>query len=94
MDKSINYLKCVNIATYPITDIITYYYRSYFPSFSVALPRHKIKFKLNRPGSMLTSIFQGHIFFRIKGSRPISVAAPKLWKELPIRTSYCTCKSA
>ena len=48
-----NYCKCVNIATYPII-IITYYYRSYFPSYSVALPRHKIKFKLNRPGSMLT----------------------------------------
>ena len=67
MDKSINYSKCVNIATYPIIVIITYYYRSYFPSFSVALPRHKIKFKLNRPGSMLTSIFQGQIFFSIKG---------------------------
>ena len=57
MDKSINYSKCVNIATYPIIDILTYYYRSYFPSFSVALPRHKIKFKLNRPGSMLTIVF-------------------------------------
>ena len=66
--KSIYYSKCVNnIATYPIIVIITYYYRSYFPSFSVALPRHKIKFKLNRPGSMLTSIFQGQIFFSIKG---------------------------
>ena len=57
--KSIYYSKCVNIATYAIIVIITHYYRSYFSSYSVALPRHKIKFKLNRPGSMLTSIFQG-----------------------------------
>ena len=57
--KSINYSKCVNIATCPIIVIVTYYYRSYFPSFSVAFPLHKIKFKLNRPGSMLSSIFRG-----------------------------------
>ena len=38
----IYYWKCVNIATYPIIIIITYYYRSYFPSYSVALPRQKI----------------------------------------------------
>ena len=57
--KSIYYSKCVNIATYPIIVIITHYYRSYFSSYSVALPRHNIKFKFNRPGSMLTSVFQG-----------------------------------
>ena len=57
--KSIYYWKCVNIATYPIIVIITHYYRSYFSRYSVALPRHKIKFKLNRPSSMHTSIFQG-----------------------------------
>ena len=82
--KSIYYSKCVNIATYPIIIIITFYYRSYFPSYSVALPRNKIKFKLKRLGSILV-FFKGKSFSGLR-DRPISVAAPKLWKELPNHT--------
>ena len=70
--KSLYYWKCVNIATYPIIIIITYYYRSYFLSYLVALPRHKIKFKLNRPDSMLV-FFKGKSFSGVR-DRSFSVA--------------------
>ena len=70
--KSINYSKCVNIATCPIIVIVTYYYRSYFPSFSVALPLHKID-----PVACFLVFFEGRPFSGLR-DRPISVAAPKL----------------
>ena len=65
-----NYWKCVNIATYPIIiiiTIITSYYRSHFPSYSVTLSRHKIKFKLNRQGSML--VFYSYVLVVITKQR-------------------------
>ena len=66
-----NYWKCVNIATYLIIIIIiiiiTSYYRSHFPSYSVTLSRHKIKFKLNRQGSML--VFYSYVLVVITKQR-------------------------
>ena len=83
--KSLYYWKCVNIATYPIIIFITYYYRSYFLSYSVALPRHKIKFKLNRPDSMLV-FFKGKSFSAVR-DRPLALDSRNCEKSFSNHTS-------